>query len=145
MKEERLDLWAIHKQGIPIAITTNGGVRRDGACVMGRGIAFQAKTLYPGFPFIVGKLINEGGNHAYIVNIPGSPAPLITLPVKHYWSDEADLELIARSVMELVELTDHFNRIYLPRPGCGNGRLTWETVRPVIEPFLDNRFTVCTI
>jgi hypothetical protein len=32
--------------------------------------------------------------------------------------------------------------VLLPRPGCGNGHRTWDEVCPVIEPILDDRFTV---
>lgn len=32
--------------------------------------------------------------------------------------------------------------LILPRPGCGNGRLRWEDVRKILEPILDDRFTV---
>lgn len=30
----------------------------------------------------------------------------------------------------------------LPRPGCGNGRLTWEQVKPVIKFLPDNVWVI---
>lgn len=76
-----------------------------------------------------------------------------SFPVKHNWYEHADLKLIERSAKELVDTIDDIfldpddrpPTIYLPRPGCGNGRLKWEDVKPVIEPYLDDRFVVVTL
>lgn len=41
--------------------------------------------------------------------------------------------------------SDHkmsLTNIYLPRLGCGCGKLEWDTVREVIKPILDDRFIV---
>jgi hypothetical protein len=35
--------------------------------------------------------------------------------------------------------------IYLPRPGCGNGRLNWEDVKKILSPILkSDRFHIVT-
>ena len=47
MKEVFGDLWEF--DGI-IAITTNGFVKRDRTCVMGRGCARQAAVRFPELP-----------------------------------------------------------------------------------------------
>lgn len=54
------------------------------------------------------------------------------------------LDLIKNSAMELVKWADHFKMKYvvLPRPGVGIGGLSWQDVKPVIEPLLDDRFTI---
>ncbi len=36
----------------------------------------------------------------------------------------------------------HLDKVYLVRPGCGNGQLKWEDVKPLIAPILDDRFIV---
>lgn len=122
-----------------LAITTNGVVRADGACVMGRGIARQAADRWPGLPYTLGGLIQEGGNHVYAVE----PWRVLGLPVKHRWDRPADLGLITRSLGELAEAVDSLGipRVYMPRPGCGNGGLRWEVVRPLVA-ILDDRFCV---
>lgn len=73
------------------------------------------------------------------------PVRVLTCPTKHDWRDRSDLTLIRRSCEQLVAICDKFGvrTCYLPRPGCANGGLDWETqVRPVVEPILDDRFVV---
>jgi hypothetical protein len=67
-----------------------------------------------------------------------------TLPTKNDWRDAADLALIEASIKLLVEAVDAmgYKKIALTRPGCGNGGLSWEQVKPVLEKYLDDRFYV---
>jgi hypothetical protein len=60
------------------------------------------------------------------------------------WHLKADLKLIEQSADELEQLVDHYGwqKVAVPAPGCGNGGLTWEEVRPVLEKFFDQRFFV---
>ena len=46
--------------------------------------------------------------------------------------------------MELIDLViEHgFDTVVLPRPGCGNGGLRWQDVRPLLGLSLDDRFIV---
>lgn len=162
-----------------ICLTTNGAVRRDGAAVMGRGVAAEAKKRWPGIEYYLGRLIEEeGGNVVHILSMPSrdiddKPTPavvtmlskdhpsarvkpyftqslpyhVVAFPVKHHWKDRADLLLIQKSAEQLVELTNSegWKKVALVRPGCGNGQLEWDVVRPLIEPILDNRFVVVQI
>ena len=58
---------------------------------------------------------------------------------------KSDINLIDKSIKQLVELTNQmgWETVVLPRIGCGNGGLNWDDVKPVIEPYLDHRFIVC--
>ena len=138
------NIWNFHLQDKWIAITTNGTVKSDGSCVMGRGVAKQAKDRYPQLPFIIGGLIGWNGDHVHAI----PTHKIITFPVKHNWYEKADINLIEQSAKELKEMTFllpnniHF---YLVRPGCGNGQLNWEDVKPIIEKYLDDRFIVVEI
>jgi hypothetical protein len=151
MKEITGDLWDFHAQGHYICITTNGTVRRDGACVMGRGIAKQAASRFPQFPYAVGKeLLFYGPPSRGLLNFPVFVFPewrLITFRVKWHWGDTADMELIDRTarLLSTDERVANMDHVYLPRPGCGNGHLQWSDVRAVIAPILDDRFTVVEI
>ena len=142
MREEIGDLWQRHATGYWVAITTNGIVRRDGACVMGRGVAREAANRLGGVAREIGTALTARGNHVIVLH----HHRLLTFPVKEHWRDRADLSLIQRSARELVEavVLDRTIRspVYLVRPGCGNGGQRWEDVRPLIAPFLDDRFIV---
>lgn len=139
------DLWALAGHGrSAVCVTTNGAVRRDGACVMGRGCARQAAQLDPEVPFLLGSLIREHGNVVHVIRDRPGRAALLSFPVKDSWEQEARLSLIEASCRQLVALADERDwiNVLLPRPGCGNGRLTWAEVGPVVEPLLDDRFAV---
>ena len=144
MKEVNGDLWDSNTD--IIIITTNGATRKDGAAIMGRGVALQAKSRYPGIELTFGGLIKENGNHVNL--IVGSNPKIVSFPVKHHWRERADLKLINQSAIELISIIDRLSLTYgsitvaLPRPGCGNGKLRWEDVRSIIRTVLDDRFTV---
>lgn len=160
MKEVRGNLWTwMPGDGWNVThrvITTNGFVKKDGTAVMGRGCALEAKNMFPGIALQLGNLLRWKGNHVHHVFTHGTEFwELVTFPVKHNWWEMADMELIERSARELVELLDFEaaqviegywqpQRVVLPRPGCGNGQLRWEDVKPVLEKILDDRFYVIT-
>jgi hypothetical protein len=60
----------------------------------------------------------------------------------------ADLLLIEESLKLLVEWSEKFiplETVYIPRVGCGNGRLNWDTVRPLLSIYLNDKFIVVDI
>lgn len=124
-------------------ITTNGYVAKDGRAVMGRGCAREARCFFPNLDYKLGRMIREHGNRTMRLGRYDG-IDLCSLPVKHHWRENAELELIERSVTQLVEIVDKFSyeRVVMPRPGCGNGGLEWSTVKPLIEPLLNGRFIV---
>lgn len=141
-------------------ITTNGSVKRNGECVMGRGCALEAKQQVTGFNLAkhLGGLIQNKGNHVHFLYTDGQQdgIDVYSFPVKHVWNEKADIKLIERSAHELVRLmvgmpsdrgylvNDKTSVILLPRPGCGNGHLLWEDVKPILQPILDDRFRIIT-
>ncbi len=133
MIEVRGDMWELEADAR--CITTNGTINRRGECVMGRGVAEQAKRRYPGLAMrVAAHILNEGNVVAWFPDLE-----LFTVPVKPEWWDMADLDLIAASVDRLCYMVEHLDlkRVLLPRPGCGYGHLTWEQVGPVITPTID--------
>lgn len=121
-----------------IVITTNGYVNKSGACVMGRGIAAQAKIRHPDLPFELGNQIREFGNRVFYFE----EYCLFSFPTKHVWWENSDLSLIKQSVEDLEAQVSALwlgkTHIYLPRPGCGNGNLDWDVVKPIVEVLPDN-------
>ncbi len=143
MKEITGNIWDYSSSG-HIVITTNGALNTKGECVMGRGTALQAKNRYPGLALRIGKLIESHGNHVYLLQMDTQEGEmLVTFPVKHHWSEVADLKLIARSVQELKVLSQRVSgNFFLPRPGCGNGGLHWDRVKPLLVGSLNDRFSI---
>lgn len=150
MREVTGNLWT-YPADVRV-ITTNGTVKKNGECVMGRGCALEAKKRWPDFPVYLGKQIQVCGNVVLACGYwPNDNARIYTFPVKHQWMEKADVALIRKSAIDLVQQIDQMNRmdqnlvtIVMPRPGCGNGGLRWEDVKPVLEPILDDRFHVIT-
>lgn len=148
MIREQIDLWEI--QCDARCITTNGSIRNDGMAVMGRGCAFEATERFPTVQRNLGQLISQNGNHVQKIFRTGTSSGrfwhLVSFPVKHRWDQKADLELIERSAQELVEMTGSmgWETVALPRPGCGNGKLSWHQVRPILKDLLDDRFVIVT-
>jgi hypothetical protein len=145
MREAYGNLWDFRDQGFWICVTTNGDVNRHGFAVMGKGVAAQAKTRMPELPAKLALRIKALGNHVHRFDT----FRVFSFPVKHHWSQKADLGLIQRSCDELMARLDRQNavsikRLYLPRPGCGNGGLDWHHVRDAIYERLDDRVIVIT-
>lgn len=142
MREVRGDLWSyLGKQGCQLLITTNGDVRRDGHGVMGRGCAREALNQWPELGLVLGKSIRTFGN---TVQLLSDQHRIWSFPVKRHWNEEAKLDLIAKSTAQLRTLAlasdnEHENwQWVLPRPGCGNGKLTWGQVEPIVATLPDN-------
>lgn len=144
MKIVYKNIWSAWEDNYYIVIPTNGFVKTNGECVMGRGLALQAKEKFPQLPLELGKRIVGCGNDVFIF----LKYRLLTFPVKTVWYEKAKLELIEKSCKQLEEifkynLFDLPVPLYLPRVGCGNGKLNWDEVKPILEKYLDDRFIVC--
>ena len=137
MKEILGNIWDCRREGW-VAVTTNGVVKRDGSCVMGRGVALQAKQRFPRLPYELGRLIQQLGNRVFAF----PKYQLYSLPVKYHWREKADLDLIVFGCHRLAAIVPPERTVYMVRPGCGAGGLSWEVVRVVIAPILDDRFVV---
>ncbi len=133
------NIWDFHKAGHWIAIPTNGSVRNDGKAVMGRGLAQEAAQKFPGLARLLGLRLQRGSNIPYLF----SQYKIVTIPVKHKWRDNADLDLILQSCRNLKHLTAiNFYPLYIPHLGCGFGRLSWVDVKPALEQALSDDFIV---
>lgn len=141
MLESRSDIWG--SGAYFVCVTTNGMVKRNGALVMGAGFAKQVRDRYPGIDLYFGNGVRCVGNVPQIYSPANGRPYIMSLPTKHDWRDKSDLELIIQSVKHIVDLMGVHDTIALTRPGCALGGLDWDTtVKPAIEPLLDDRFTV---
>ena len=133
------DLWEFHAQGYVVAVTTNGKIGKNGSNVMARGTARQAAERFPGLPQRLGAMIDRLGNHVFDLG-----ERLVSFPVEHSPWEVPDLRLIEQSGRELRALADKkgWQKIIVPRPGCGGGGLSWGEVRPLLSPHFDERFRI---
>lgn len=137
----RCNAWDELKNANALCITTNGTVKKNGAVVMGRGIAKEARDRFPGIDGRLGQHVQHKGN---IVGFIWENPTILSFPVKHNWWEKADLALIRASYLTVVALVryENWTRVILPKPGCGNGQLRWEDVEQVLAPIYDKRIVI---
>lgn len=112
---------------------------------MGKGIALQAKRLFPGVERVFGQAVAAQCNHLGEYNVivsphwPDDPSRCLGLfQSKQHFSAPSDSDLIYRSLSALAE----YARIkpdadfHLPMPGTGSGKVSREQVIPLIEDTL---------
>lgn len=88
--------------------------------------------------FLAGNLVHDLGPWTPSGNYKPVERRLVTFPVKRHWRERAIRELITYSAEQLRDLikAKGWRKVYLPRPGCGNGGLDWAMVRPALEGVL---------
>ena len=148
MIEIRGDLF--NQTADAICITTNGYVKNNGRCVVGRGCAKAADSKWSNFSLELGKNIQTLGNVPSVVLDQNNERPysVLSFPVKpdyvtvenncknivghtqkhvrpgqryYGWAAKADLKLIIRSAYALKELADLLNYKKIVLPRPGCG------------------------
>jgi len=161
MQESYKDLFSLVNEFDALCITTNGIVKSSGAAVMGAGVAKTCAQLWPQTPLILGELLVSSGRNIpfHLGNVtdgnfwtetnPETEETLhfcriFSFPTKHHYSNPSDIDLIKESCHHMVVFADQLKMksIALSRPGCGNGGLSWNDVRPIVGKILDDRFHV---
>jgi hypothetical protein len=144
VKEVSGNIWYYHNQGYWIVVPTNGYIKNDGNAVMGRGLALEASQRFPELRSLLGQMIASSGNVVQFIH----NLRICVFPVKHNWWELADIALIEKNAAT-ISTKLHLIKpevkvpIYLPRVGCGNGKLQWSIVKPILEKYLDDRFVIC--
>ena len=149
---ENTDIWSLVDQGA-IGIPTNGYISRNGAGVMGAGLALDAKNRYPGIVFDLGTHLRREGN--VVGWLRKDPHQLISIPVKPWFMKletheqrikilpkvrnlynigdtvpgfhcMANIKLIETSLNQLVDFIEKnsLDTVFIPLLGCGNGGLS---------------------
>ncbi len=140
------DMWSALENNVDhFIITTNAMVKRNGALVMGAGIAKQVRDRYPGIDVDCGRAVEKYRDHlntyGCLINVvPGERSSLGLFQVKHHWAEQADLELIENSTTHLyhhAQLNQGMT-FALNFPGIGNGKLSYDQVKPIIDTLPDN-------
>ncbi len=102
----------------------------------------RRETRYPELLKTLGTLIRHHGNHVFDLG-----HQIVSFPVEEDPYQVPDMCLIDQSCRELVELADYkgWQKIVVPRPGCGGGGLEWSEVRTILLRHFDERFHIITV
>lgn len=143
-------IWERYDKGSYIVVPTNIGWTGSGHNVMGRGVAHQASQRFPELSYRYGQICK-----ALKAETPiqiSADLRLILFPVKPLnvkqphlsWQNNASLELIEKSLIELSKWAEDNTSIMiaLPLVGCGNGKLARTSVIPTLERHLSDAFTL---
>lgn len=164
MKERKADLFeTIFEDNVDaICITTNGQYTTDGRAAMGGGCAGVCAKLWPetalrlgkclknfgtNIPFVIGALDKDGKYlepNMKMIKERKFKTLIFSFPTIDNLMDGAKLQIIERSAQELKALVERFDLrgVVIGRPGAGIGGLRWVDVKTLIEPILDDRFTI---
>jgi O-acetyl-ADP-ribose deacetylase (regulator of RNase III)/uncharacterized protein YwgA len=113
--------------------------------VMGKGIALQFKFAFPESykaykeaisrnEIVTGKVqivpVNDINGVKYIINFP----------TKAHWRNPSKIKWIEEGLNDLKIQIQKFdiNSVAIPPLGCGNGGLSWDIVKPLIQRILTN-------
>jgi hypothetical protein len=124
-----------------IAIPTNGIVKADSRLVMGAGLAKEANLRWTDIDLIFGKHVQEHGNVPCAVD----SLRVISFPTKEHFKYNSSIYTIERSACCIRRMVDYkkIEKLYLPKVGCGFGKLSWNNVKAALEEwFKDDRFVV---
>ena len=135
-----------------ICCTTNQVVKQDGCLAVGGGIALDFALRYKNLPYIWGQQLLKGHHsrgfmvtEAFMVELDDNYYYLVAFPTKNHFVYPSEMPIIEHSLRALVWTADVFGwqNVLLTRPGCGLGGLNWkDKVKPIVECYLDERFTV---
>ncbi len=164
MKEQKADLFSFIKEPNvdAIVITTNGQCDKNGRACMGGGCARECADRWPETPLRLGKCLkNFNINVPYVIGALDKNGDyiepnmriikerkykclILSFPTINDIINGADLDLIRESAKELKAMADRFELkgVVIGRPGCGIGSLSYKDVKPVLEEFFDDRFTI---
>lgn len=152
MLEEQCNIWDKYDSGEWICILTNCNTNSRGEAIMGRGIAAEAKARFPELPKLIGSLIGNPNTTVCTTDVyPLGKHRMVVFPTKYNYWEPSSIDLIVGSCKQLVRYIQGnylvcdgvlSSRVYLPRPGCGNGGLEWDYVKRHIDSLLDDRVIV---
>lgn len=108
--------------------------------VMGKGIALQFKSTWPGNFAEYAAACKSGKvrpGRMFIHDAGGLAKPnyIINFPTKDHWRGASKMEFIRDGLVDLVTQVQRLGiqSVAMPPLGCGNGGLDWAEVRPLIE------------
>jgi len=108
--------------------------------VMGKGLAHAFKlrepSMFESYKKICDEKLLEPGR---LWLWRGDQGWVLNFPTKKHWRGASQLEWIEQGLDKFVHSYKQqgISEISFPRLGCGNGGLSWDVVRPVMERYLE--------
>jgi O-acetyl-ADP-ribose deacetylase (regulator of RNase III)/uncharacterized protein YwgA len=110
--------------------------------VMGKGIALAFKKSFPrnfkAYEEAVKKEELQIGKVLLTETGEITPKYIINFPTKKHWRHPSKIEYVEAGLKDLVRVieTHHIQSIAIPSLGCGNGKLDWQEVKPLLLSYL---------
>ncbi len=107
--------------------------------VMGKGLALSFKNRYPEMFESYKKVCEKNSLKTGKLMLYYYPDHWILLfPTKEHWRYPSKLEYIESGLIKFVQTyaDKNISSIAFPKLGCGNGELSWNDVRPIMEKYL---------
>ena len=103
--------------------------------VMGAGLAYQFKKAYPKmYVSYCGQCSLRTIRIGEVTTFQENGKIIINFPTKHHWKFDALLTSVHDGLKALkIALVDkNIKSVAIPALGCGNGKLNWSDVQPLI-------------
>ena len=117
--------------------------------IMGKGIALQAKDLFPDAFLYYKDLCDKDEMHMgepvlydkpskTLQNIDKEYKKLLLFPTKQHWKMDGDIVSIEKGLQWLVDNYEKcgIKSLATPALGCGNGGLNWKDIGPLLYKYL---------
>jgi len=151
-----------------ICIPTNNYINSSNENVMGKGLALQAKELFPSLPKDIGTALGFGPTTHIVKNVDGTKIVIFPTKPNHCFVNrmksnivsyvrnkynykdkvpgyyaKSNLSMIEQSAYAIEHLAKILNwkTVIIPKVGCGAGELDWEEdIKPLFKEigFYDN-------
>lgn len=111
--------------------------------IMGKGIALAFRKAFPNVYDEYLKAVNSSeiviGKVQVVETKFISPVYVINFPTKKHWRHPSKIEYIESGLKSLVNVISSYNikSISIPPLGCGNGKLDWKEVKPLMLKYLN--------
>lgn len=111
--------------------------------IMGKGVALAFKKTFPEAMAEYLKAVNNKtidiGKVQVVRTSYISPRYIINFPTKTHWRYPSKMEYIDKGLSDLVLKINEYQikSISIPPLGCGNGKLDWNEVKPLMIEYLE--------
>lgn len=112
--------------------------------IMGKGIALSFKKSFPNVFEQYKRSVDKGEFEIGKVQVVRTglltPKYVINFATKKHWRNPSKIDFIRMGLLDLkTKLAEHkIKSIAIPPLGCGNGKLDWEVVKPLMVNILED-------